>query len=488
MLADRFEDSDFGPVSQAILAKREAKLRELISLDYNLGEQDRSGWTPLHLSVHWPLGMKILLAAGVQSNGKALVNTREGLSRHMTPIDYAIDDNQHEAILLLLDTDSMTNQRHRHVLAKLMCYNYEPSSHIVTATIESMVRRSNRLRSLAIAHFSPCELDRLCISPEDGPLQILDAYAAPTANALENVGVRIPEALEPGWGVATVYHYQRYQFRFSPELPDRLWSSGFHDTNDYDEDGFTPLHHACDSLKLDMASWLMSHGGDPTTVVRNHSLNAFHLLANSVNGWTLARTMYDIVADHLDIISRIGGLCGTSCQDDCRCACSPQGCTPTSVLLRAATRDWCEKEDIFSSWCRSLDLSPDAIDICCLEFARMETFERLDITHVCCKIDSWPIAAISDPMPQDTIEEIQDEESEIIDQLKSWMGLYEEERAKFEGSAIEFLSNWSDMLKDELDVPAPFEEYWRQRVKTGENTCMPDYFGVGDWYENTDNK
>ena len=425
--------------------------------------------------------MKILLAAGVQPNGGVLGHPSERTTVRTTPLRYAIRNRQDKAILLLLGTDSVKNERHNSVLPEIMWSHYEPSSHIITAAIETMVQRSNRLRRLAIAHLSPREIDRLCISHEDGPLQILDAYAAPTANALENVGVKVPEALEPSWVVTTVYHDQ---WILSPELADRLWSSGFRDTNVYNERGYTPLHYACLFHKFDMVSWLMSHGGDPTTVVCGHSQNAFHLLSKGIQ-WTV--TTKEIVK-HQDLFSRIGGLCGTFCQDDCRCACSPQGCTPTSVLLRAATWNWCEKEDYFSLWCQSCGLNPEAIELCCLEFARLETFERLGITHVCCKIDTRSLPVISDPMPQDTIEEIQKEESEMIDQLESWMVLYEEERAKFEGPAIEFLGKWSDMLKNEADVPAPFEEYWNRRVKTGESKCMPDYFGVVDEYEETDDE
>ena len=478
-LADRLEDSDFGAVSQAILAKREAKLRELIGLDYDLGKPDRFGMTPLHLSVYWPLGMKILLAAGVQPNGGVLGHPWERTTVRITPLKYAIQNRQDEAILLLLHTDSVKNERHNSVVPEIMRYGYKPSSRIITAAIETMVQRSNRLRSLAIAHLSPRELDRLCISREDGPLRILDAYAAPTVNALENVGVKIPEALETDWVVATVYHDL---WMFSPELADRLWSSGFRDTNFYDQDGFTPLHQACVSLRLDIASWLMSRGGDPTTVVRRYSLNAFHLLSPPLSHYFLCggHAFNDMLPDgpHMDVVTRIAGLCGASSRDGCSCACSPQGCTPTTVLLRRATATWYKKKNSFLPWTRLLDLSPNTMETCCLEFARLETFERLGITHVCCKIRRTHVA---DPMPQDTIEEIQDEESEMIDQLESWMVLYEEERAKFEGPAIEFLDKWSDMLRDELDVPAAFEGYWSRRVKTGESKCMPDYFGVGDW-------
>ena len=448
-------------------------MRDLIGLDYDLGEPDRFGWTPLHLSVHWPLGMKILLAAGVQPNGRVLGHPWEPTTARTTPLGYAIENRQDKAILLLLGTDSMKNERHNSVVPEIMWSHYEPSSHIITAAIETMVQRSNRLRSLAIAHLSPRELDRLCISHEDGPLQILDAYAALTANALENVGVKVPEALEPDWVVATVYHDERI---FSPELADRLWSSGFHDTNFYDKDGFTPLHYACLFQKFDMVSWLMSHGGDPTTVLCGHSQNAFHLLSFGIKFFNPEIQMNVLTTKHLDIASRMAGLCGTSYQDDCRCVCSPGGCTPTSVLLRATARTWCEKEDLFSSWCRFAGLSPDAIETSCLEFARLETFERLGITHVCCKINRWSFPLISKPMPQNTIEEIQDEESEMIDQLESWMVLYEEERAKFEGPAIQFLCRWSNMLKGELDVPALFEEYWTKERRKDRETRMAGYF------------
>ena len=448
-------------------------MRELIGLDYDLGEPDRFGWTPLHLSVYWPLGMKILLAAGVQPNGGVLGQPSERTTARTTPLRYAIRNRQDKAILLLLGTDSVKNERHNSVLPEIMRSHYEPSSRIITAAIETMVQRSNRLRSLAVAHLSPRELDRLCISREDGPLQILDACAALTANALENVGVKVPEALEPSWVVATVYHDER---GFSPELADRLWSSGFHDTNVYDKRGCTPLHYACLFHGFDMVSWLMSHGGDPTTVVCGHSQNAFHLLSFGIKSLHLEIRMNVLTTKQLDITSRMAGLSGTSCQDDCRCVCSPEGCTPTSVLLRATTWTWCEKEDLFSSWCQSAGLSPNAIEICCLEFARVETHERLGITHVCCNINCKSLSVISDPMPQDTIEEIQDEESEMIDQLESWMVLYEEERAKFEGPAIEFLGKWSDMLKDELDVPALFEEYWTEDREEDRETRAAGYF------------
>lgn len=441
-------------------------------LGYDPEEQDHYGWTSLHLSVHWPLGMEILLAAGVQHNERLLE------SAPCTLLEYAVENRQDESILLLLGMDAMRDSGYDRFLPKIILHGYEPSSHVVTATIGIMMQRSNCLRSLAIANLSPCELDRLCISYNDEPINLLDAFAAPTVDALKKVGVEIPEALDPGRGRATVFHGPGRSL-LSPELGDRLWSSGFRDTNVHDNHGFTPLHHACQILRFDTASWLMSHGGDPTTAVRGHSQNAFHLLSCGIKDLSKLQVKYGPITNHLDIVSRIAGLCGTSCQDDCRCACSLEGCTPTSVLLRATARSWCEKEDLFSSWCQFSGLSSDAIEICCLEFARMETFERLGITHVCCKIDNAAFSVVSGLMPQDT-EEIQDEESEIIDELESRMKLYEEERAKFEGPAIQFLGKWSDMLKDELNVPAAFEEYWSQRVKTGGRKYMPDYFGVGE--------
>ena len=367
----RFEGSDFGPVSKAILAKGEAKLRELISLDYDLGEQDPFGWTPLHLSVYWPLGMEILLAAGVQHNRRFLGHTCDWIREPMAPLQYAIVNRQDEAILLLLNTDSVLNYRHQHVLAQLMRYDYEPSSRVVTATIEAMAQRSNRLRSLAIAHLPPGELNRLCISHEDDPIHLLDAYAAPTANALKNLGVEIPEALGHSWVEATVYHDQ---FPLGPEFLDWLWSSGLHDTNVYNMDGFTPLHQACLLLDFDMANWLMSHGGDPTTVVRGHSLNTFHLLSQRFSD-CVSYCLHQY-QPCMDIVTRIAGLCGADCRGDCRCACSPQGCTPTTVLFRRAPRTWVEKKGLFLLWTRLLDLSPNTMETCCLGLARLETFER----------------------------------------------------------------------------------------------------------------
>ena len=171
--------------------------------------------------------MKILLAAGVQCNGRVLKDRPYQIGELVTPLEYAIENRQDEAILLLLDTDSVTNLRN--ALGTVMQYKYEPSSRIVSATIEAMVRIWDRLRNLAIAHLSHRELDHLRISHKDQPVQMLDGYATPTADALKNVGIQVSEALEPGWSGATVYHHLWYAWRGDPsvEFADRLWSSGF---------------------------------------------------------------------------------------------------------------------------------------------------------------------------------------------------------------------------------------------------------------------
>jgi hypothetical protein len=72
-------------------------------------------------------------------------------------------------------------------------------------------------------------------------------------------------------------------------------------------------------------------------------------------------------------------------------------------------------------------------------------------------------------MPQDTQEEIKDEESEMITELELLMRRYEEERAAYQGSAMAFLGKWSALLRCKLGAPS----YW--------HGSEDDYFAKTSW-------
>lgn len=114
--------------------------------------------------------------------------------------------------------------------------------------------------------------------------------------------------------------------------------------------------------------------------------------------------------------SRFLSAFGVSSPDQCRCACSGTGCTPTSILFRNSASNWYNKLDYLKEWCNALRLCASEVEACCVEFAGPETFERLGLTHACCRIEE---AATGKPqMLEEDQLEIMEEESLFIDELE----------------------------------------------------------------------
>ena len=466
------QDSDFGPVPRCILAQDENELSRLVSLPCDLEEPSSFGWTPLLLSVFWPLGMEILLKEGVQIDKVSRIGNANAQAWSVTPLSLAIETRKDEAIVLLLDARCAIFYPCRFdpsssfpVLESLRRLGYLATSPIVAAVIRAMADRRQRLRKIALELLPLSELEHLQISRDGETFQVLDDYALATASALRKAGVTLPKALEPPQRQGSVYHENINDL--SPDVANQLWSVGFRCTHTYDEQGLTPLHRACWKGEKEIARWFLDHGGDPLKTVRGCFTNALHLL--------IIGSMSTLGGHRHDVFARLVGILGSSCRDDCRCACAIHGCTPTTLLFRKTNvlwqtyTDWHTKCRRFEHWSQVLCQASAAVKICCYEFARLETFERLGITHVCCRHNRDPEAGELIVMPQDTQEEIQDEESEMIEELDLWMMRYEKERAAYKGSAMAFLGEWSALLRCKLGAPS----YW--------HGSEDDYFAETIW-------
>lgn len=115
--------------------------------------------------------------------------------------------------------------------------------------------------------------------------------------------------------------------------------------------------------------------------------------------------------------------------DDCRCWCSPQGCTPLTKLLEGLTRgNWedfsLHQEDVN----RHVTLVLKALQVLkTLEngksvvnpwifsaILRYYTFAALDLRHTCCCI----VQRVADPLPEEEIQEIAEEDFERLELLE----------------------------------------------------------------------
>jgi len=172
-------------------------------------------------------------------------------------------------------------------------------------------------------------------------------------------------------------------------------------------------------------------------VLRN--LPYFDLDSNTPTPPATTETLRILLANDADI------LCG----DSCRCACSPNGCFPSTPLICSVPESWMKKKVTLSIW--SLEWlrlvsghrgTSDARNVL-LSFIRKAKFDELNMTHVCCNRLRFGYPS-NNSMPDPDIDEILDEESEFIEILENEMALISSK------VYATLLGDWMIQIKDSL--------------------------------------
>ncbi|KAG4438373.1 hypothetical protein IFR05_006135 [Cadophora sp. M221] len=118
--------------------------------------------------------------------------------------------------------------------------------------------------------------------------------------------------------------------------------------------------------------------------------------------------------------------------DNCRCACSPKGCTADSILLKEYKRDWestVHPAYPLAQYILSLEWIQILREVKGLGYARasvlrmlrLVAFEEMELTHTCCQ---KPLGRRKEPwttLDDDEVDEIMDEEREFIEELEIYM-------------------------------------------------------------------
>lgn len=169
----------------------------------------------------------------------------------------------------------------------------------------------------------------------------------------------------------------------------------------------------------------------------------------------LSRAMKFLDTSSDEVCARLAADSSTSAVDRCRCACSMGGCTPSIMLIRGSKLSFHRKWALLRSWSRAFEGTSDISNQCWLEVARLETFQQLQLTHVCCGLEQ---DAHQHKMNSEQ-DEIQQEESVLIEQLESWMIRFQEEKIKFRGSMATFTDTWLTMMRAELGNPSEHGEW-----------------------------
>lgn len=407
------------------------------------------------------------------------------------PVEHAIAFNCLASVKMMLDADSVLDlpkDNHLPFLNPLQLAIKESTDDIIECMIDVLVDRRCRLRDLAISTLSPHHVARLGISTTD--MEILDGQAYDVVAALEQRNVNIPAVIKPPWHKRTVFHI----IELTPTQYESLYARGFHDVDTFCSDGLTPLMCLESTLIMSLKQflqrvlWLISKGADldrePQYIFRAPGTTAIHSISSWIGASIWDTLVYlkhkGILSEKLEfdckIFDRLEAL-EEDCRlfirqtfsretyDGCLCACSAHGCAPATMMLKTPTnfnrgaeinptysigRLWLI-ESIYYHMGAQFRVWPWLSR----EIIRVETFERLELTHTCCEGSSvfdWVPYCID----QD-IEEIQEEEHFLIDRLDTLVTEFHEKYI-------------------ELGVPIPefLKGYWESRMEEIENEDVLD--------------
>jgi hypothetical protein len=222
-----------------------------------MNEPNVLGETPLHLCARWPKGMKLLIDAGADID----VGYDHGFP---PPVFSAASWHAHESLRLLLEADCCMHieyppgtPKKDETLLKAAISN--PDLEIIVSTLS---RRRRSLETLAMTYLSQDLVKELGIRPD----KVLDSKAGKAIEMLDLKKIPIPpslRAIEPRG--ETVYH----SCLMNPHQAELLWQSGFHDIDELDELGMSPLMrsrrfrgYSDFEEVLELPSWLLSKGAN----------------------------------------------------------------------------------------------------------------------------------------------------------------------------------------------------------------------------------
>ncbi|POS81510.1 hypothetical protein DHEL01_v200083 [Diaporthe helianthi] len=403
---------DQDELPRALIERDEAKTLEILKssdAQRHLSTRGKIGETPLHVATSWPRGMELLLELGGDTI-PAMMNADD--DNGSTALDYALKLNEPDCVKMLLEASAEMDLESMQNIAK-----WEQGREkwaIIPLLTHALTQRRRELLQFASETLSQkFEVKNLNI--KSGALLQEDAFEV--VQVLLDNGIDVPKrfrSVRPG----SVYHSAHMNL----ELAQALFRSGFDHTN-VDFLGFTPLmtvdlvalnrQHAAANLlgfdpgALDLVDWFISHGEDLETPIPTSGLSGIAGCEERHRGARLAHR----VASELGRCLRwplafTGDRCTTilpriltsPAEDTCSCLCTQDGCSPASVFAREL---WCSIRGgeashgqpalghsslrvIMDLLTKQLSGHPGARKFAS-EFIRVSTFERLGMSHTCCR-------------------------------------------------------------------------------------------------------
>ncbi|KAK8024966.1 hypothetical protein PG990_002789 [Apiospora arundinis] len=305
--------------------------------------------------------------------------------------------------------------------------------------------------------------------------RLLDLHASTIYKALTSNYIGTPPNIAPLYQTSVsriATNHPKLVYHFIPENPqlaEWVFQMGFQDVDFDIKYGKPPLTHAEDP---DYLTWLLQKGANLERRIwpregdqsNTHGVFSAHFVMFRL-GW-FPEWHHPIDANTLaSITARILPL---SLADLCYCFCSAQGCTPFVYLLKGSNLPFYAKEASraegkkgiyeYTYWKRLRDIAEydlitlshgiptEIVRSLYLAAVRFLCFCLLDLTHTCCKArevvrDDYHYVV----REQNDVEEIQQEESELLDVLEEMVDEFKNRTEQVPaGDAAHLQACWQD--------------------------------------------
>jgi hypothetical protein len=454
--------------------------------------------TPIHLAVNWPDGLKKLL----NRSGLPPMSSK-GWWLWRTPLIYSSKYNSSfcregdnptlcsncscfECTEMILDYDCSLRDRD---LREAMIL----ASHRTKLKLSEYLKdRRVRLRQFALEKLSPEDCKILGLSPG----QIPDAGANEIVEILQQKGWKIPEPLQIGieqaprstkhlsyWG--SVYHIID-----CTATADILLALGFKDIDSMDTNGNTPLSKACSP---EYALWLIDHGANAAAPLGNIGSKLNQTAVHGV-AWQFGNYLFNPwegINNWENLADKARGrlvnlTCNMNAPDNCRCACSSQGCTPFTTILNSAfkarpndssTSRRARTAKLRKAFNRTTQaLPPDVFGLPKIPLAslRFLTFEALGIRHTCCYCYSQLRGdSFGDGYDEEDLQELREEDSCLVEILAELMQEFETRYNPADENLPQFVERyWTHRMEEvleEMDACKLSDEQKRKLEEIGVN-------------------
>ncbi|KAH6974327.1 hypothetical protein BKA56DRAFT_645492 [Ilyonectria sp. MPI-CAGE-AT-0026] len=386
--------------------------------------------TPLHLAIANLQYLRILIQAGYE------LDARDNYG--ITPLMYAAATNKEEAVMALVDAGSNLSARDTQWKRTFMCYAaLRQHWKLILNVLNRIEDHAGKRAAESWAEFATYLF--LAVYPD-----ILGSSDVSLDQLLAKCGtVNLIYDVSEDQKNNCLLHDAR-----SPTDFEALLGNGFKLVNHVNSAGQHPAMVAANRCNSALVSRLLAHGTDINLKDIFHKTSLCYVLRQletSSPGHSLSiavDTLRVLLTNDADVLSR----------DNCRCPCSPQGCLPSAMLNYSTYQVLrCTRVPIWPLEWLSLvseHRGDDEAKTILQSFIRRAKHAEMGMTHVCClREQGHAIQRIcrNNPIPDDEIDDIIDEESEFIDILDSEMN----QSSKKEYNAL--LDDWMVQIKTSLD-------------------------------------